>query len=60
MESRVLKVLDVLEVKYFHRVPKLADSPKSTSLDYVHNSLRQRRKKRPMAKLVNPNGEYVK
>ena len=61
IRSRVIEVLDICsEARYYHRVAKVADSPTKTNLDFVPNSLRKRKRRANMAKLINPNGEYLR
>jgi hypothetical protein len=49
------------EARYPHRIPKVAKSPTDTNLDFTWgpDGMKKRRKK-PMDKLINPNGQYLR
>jgi hypothetical protein len=61
-KSHVLSTLAVLtDARYPHRIPKVAKSPTDTNLDFTWgpDGMKKRRKK-PMDKLINPNGQYIR
>jgi hypothetical protein len=53
--------LDLGEARYPHRIPKVAASPTDTNLDFTWGSdgMKKKRKK-PMTRLINPNGQYLR
>jgi hypothetical protein len=61
-KSHVLSTLAVLtDASYPHRIPKVAKSPTDTNLDFTwgSNGMKKRRKK-PMDKLINNNGQWIR
>jgi hypothetical protein len=60
--SYVLEVLTVLtDARYLHRIPKIAASPTDAKLDFVpNNHNRKRRRRKPMDRLINKNGQYIR
>jgi hypothetical protein len=59
--SRVAAILDSLlkDARYLHRIPKVAKGPSDTKLDFALNTPIRRRRK-PMDRLVNRNGQYLR
>jgi hypothetical protein len=49
-----------LEGRYPHKVPKVAQPPTATNLDYIPSTLRKKRRRAPMDKLVNNNGQWIR
>jgi hypothetical protein len=61
-KSHVLSTLAVLtDARYPHRIPKVAKDPTDTNLDFTYgpDGMKKRRKK-PMDRLINPNGQYLR
>jgi hypothetical protein len=61
-KSHVLGTLATLtDARYPHRIPKVAKSPTNTNLDFTWgpDGMKKRRKK-PMDRLINPNGQYLR